>query len=109
MESDNSKIRHIPVEENKMKKRFSILFTITAAAVLVSSIAYASKKKLQPKSGHLKQDMSEVDLATNLLDVSMGQTQKVPKESSLKKHSDEELKDLTMMDKSKYFDKATSK
>lgn len=92
-----------------MKKRFSIIFTLTAAAVLISSIAYASKKKLQPKTDHLKQDMSEVDLAANLLDTNMGHQQKAPKESFLKKHSDEELKDLTMIDKSVFPEKATGK
>lgn len=93
-----------------MKKRFSILFTLTAAAVLVSSLAYASKKKLQSnKSEHLKQDMSEVDLAANLLDTSTGNHQKSQNESYSKKHDDEKLKDLTMTDKSKSQDKATGR
>ena len=92
-----------------MKKRYSIIFTLTAAAVLVSSIAYASKKKLQPKSEHLKQDMSEVDLATNLLDAGTGHQHKAPKESYSKKRNDEELKELTMMEKSWLSDKATSR
>jgi hypothetical protein len=92
-----------------MKKRFSIIFTLTAAAVLVSSIAYASKKKLQSRSELLKQDMSEVDLAANLLDTSTGQHQKSPKESYSKKRGDEELKDLTMIDKYKSQDKATGR
>lgn len=92
-----------------MKKRFSIIFTLTAAAVLVSSIAYASKKKLQPKSEHLKQDMSEVDLAASLLDANRGHQQKVPKEIYPKKQSDIELKDLTMIDKSKLPDKGASR
>lgn len=86
-----------------MKKRYSLIFTITAAAVLVSSIAYASKKKLQSKSEPLKHDMSEVDLATHLLDAGKGQ---MPlKESYSKKHGDEKLKDLTMIDKSEFPDK----
>ena len=51
-----------------MKKRFSTIFTITIAAVLVSSIAYAAKKKLQTKTKSFASDVSEVDLAANLLD-----------------------------------------
>jgi|GEM_PF-1632177 len=81
-----------------MKKRYSLIFTITAAAVLVGSIAYASKKKLQSKSEPLKQDMSEVDLAANLMDIGKGQL--LPKESYSKKHGNDDLKDLTMIDKS---------
>ena len=84
-----------------MKKRYSIIFTLTAAAVLVSSIAYASKKKLQSKPEHQKQDISEVDLAAHLLDSGRGSLQKPPKESYTKKHEDEPLKDLTMVDESK--------
>ena len=84
-----------------MKKRYTLIFTLTAAAVLVSSIAYASKKKLQTKSEPLKQDMSEVDLAANLMDADKGQMP--PKESYLKKH-DDELQDLTMIDESKFPD-----
>lgn len=83
-----------------MKKRYSLIFTITAAAVLVSSIAYASKKKLQTKSEPLKQDMSEVDLAENLMDADKWQT--TPKETYSKQHDNAELKDLTMIDKSKF-------
>lgn len=89
-----------------MKKRYSLIFTITAAAVLVGSIAYASKKKLQSKSEPLKQDMSEVDLAANLIDAGKGQMS--PRESYSKKHDDDDaLEDLTMTDKSKSPDKAT--
>jgi len=86
-----------------MKKRYSLIFTITAAAVLVSSIAYASKKKLQTKSKPLNQEMSEVDLAANLIDADKLQTS--PKESYSKKHDEDELKDLAMIDKSNFPDK----
>lgn len=79
-----------------MKKRYSIIFTITAAAVLVSSIAYASKKKLRAKSESRTQDMSEVDLMASLSDPSGGYKSKAPKYSGTKKRSDEELNDLTM-------------
>ena len=89
-----------------MKKRYSLIFTITAAAVLVSSIAYASKKKLQTKSEPLKQDMSEVDLAENLMDADKLQTS--PKKNYSNKH-DDELKDLTMIDKSKFPDKVADR
>lgn len=89
-----------------MKKRYSLIFTITAAAVLVSSIAYASKKKLQTKSEPLKQDMSEVDLAENLIDADKWQTS--PKKSYSNKY-DDELKDLTMIDKSKFPDEVTDR
>jgi cell shape-determining protein MreC len=84
-----------------MKKRYSIIFVFTAAAVLVSSIAYASKKKLQPKSEKLKQDMSEVDLAVHLLETNVRHQQKFPKENYVSKHDDEELKDLTMIEPSR--------
>ena len=83
-----------------MKKRYSIIFTITAAAVLVSSIAYASKKKLQAKSERVKQDMSEVDLATNLLDADGERNRKSSKVSDANK-MDGELQDLTVADKPK--------
>lgn len=92
-----------------MKKRFSLIFTLTAAAVLVSSIAYASKKKLQSKSEKLKPDTSEVDLAANLLDTAAGHQQKVPKEHIVKKHMDEELRDLTMKEVSKSTDKSAGR
>jgi hypothetical protein len=92
-----------------MKKRYSIIFTLTAAAVLVSSIAYASKKKLQPKPERLKQDMSEVDLAANLLETNVIRQVKPPKESYSKKRDDEELKDLTIIDISKSSDKTTER
>ena len=84
-----------------MKKRFSLIFTITAAAVLVSSIAYASKKKLQAKSEPRTPDISEVDLAANLLDTSGGYKLRAPKDGDTKKPGDEELKELTMAYKPK--------
>jgi hypothetical protein len=90
-----------------MKRRYSLVFTITAAAVLVSSIAYASKKKLQTKSEPLSKNMSEVDLAANLIDADKWQT--LPKERNSNKHDDGELKDLTIIDKSKFSDKVTGK
>jgi hypothetical protein len=92
-----------------MKKRYSFIFTITAAAVLVSSIAYASKKKLQAKSEHLKQGISEVDLAANLLDTGRALQQKSPKNSFTNKYGDEPLKDLTMMEKSTSPDRAAGR
>ncbi|NTV48199.1 MAG: hypothetical protein HGB32_05500 [Geobacteraceae bacterium] len=82
-----------------MKKRYSLIFTITAAAVLVGSIAYASKKKLQPKLEPLKQEMSEVDLAANLMDSGKGQMPATKEDYSKKVHGDSELKDLSMLDK----------
>ena len=78
-----------------MKKRYSIIFTITAAAVLVSSIAYASKKKLRATPGSLKQDVSEVDLAANLLDTGGELQHKSQKEGFIKKNENGTLKDLT--------------
>lgn len=90
-----------------MKKRYSLIFTLTAAAVLISSIAYASKKKLQPKSEPVKQDTAEVDLAANLLDTNIWNQQKSSaKESYSVRHVDEELKELTLADKSKSPDKS---
>ena len=78
-----------------MKKSYSIIFTITAAAVLVSSIAYASKKKLRTTPGSLKQDVSEVDLAATLLDSSGELQHKSQKEGFIKKNENGPLKDLT--------------
>lgn len=89
-----------------MKKRYSLIFTLTAAAVLVSSIAYASKKKLQTKSEPLKQDMSEVDLAANLMDADKEQ---MPAKASYSKKHDDVLQDLTMIDESKFHDTVTVK
>jgi hypothetical protein len=77
-----------------MKKRFSAIFTITVAAVLISSIAYAAKKKLRTKSEPMTPDISEVDLAAELLDANVYHKHKSPKASDSNKHGDEELKDL---------------
>ncbi|HXE98211.1 MAG TPA: hypothetical protein VN642_17545 [Dongiaceae bacterium] len=79
-----------------MKRRFSTILTVTVAAVLVSSLAYAAKKKLQAKSKSLTPDVSEVDLAANLLDAN-GNKHKLPKTGDTNKRGDEELKDLTMV------------
>jgi len=79
-----------------MKRRYSIIFTITAAAVLVSSIAYASKKKIRANSEPRTADMSEADLTANLLDPSGGYMHKATKDGDTKKRSNEELKDLKM-------------
>jgi len=84
-----------------MRKRYSIIFTITAAAVLVSSVAYASKKKLQSKSEKLKAEISEVDFAAKLLDANDSQKQKTPIPRDDKKINDDALKELTMVDKPK--------
>jgi hypothetical protein len=77
-----------------MKKRFTAIFTITIAAVLISSIAYAAKKKLRTKSAPLTSDVSEVDLAAGLLDANGDHKHKSPKASESKKQGDVELKDL---------------
>ena len=77
-----------------MKKRFSAIFTITVAAVLVSSIAYAAKKKLRTKSEPMTPDVSEVDLAAGLLDANGDHKHKSPKAVDTNKHGDEELKEL---------------
>jgi len=82
-----------------MKKRFSTIFTITVAVVLVSSIAYAAKKKLRTKSEPMAPDISEVDLAADLLDVNGEHKHKSPKASDTNKHGDEVLKDLTIAKK----------
>jgi len=80
-----------------MKKRFSTILTITVAAVLVSSIAYAAKKKLQTKSEPLIPDMSEVDLAADLLNAKGEHKHKSLKDRDANNHGDEELKDLVMV------------
>lgn len=77
-----------------MKKRFATIFTITIAAVLVSSIAYAAKKKLRTKSEPLTPDVSEVDLATGLLDAQGDHKHKLPKAGVPNNRGDEQLKDL---------------
>ncbi|MDD2230192.1 MAG: hypothetical protein PHY48_12345 [Candidatus Cloacimonetes bacterium] len=79
-----------------MNKHFTRIFTITVAAVLVSSIAYAAKKKLQTKSEPLAPDVSETDLAANLLDTKADNKHLSPKHDEADKHDDEELKDLTI-------------
>jgi hypothetical protein len=92
-----------------MKNRYSIIFTITAAAVLISSIAYASKKKLRPTSDRLKQGVSEVDLAATLLDTGGTIQQKSQKGSLCKNQVNEPLKDLTMTNESTTSDKAAGR
>lgn len=79
-----------------MKKRFSVIFTITVAAVLVSSIAYAAKKKLRTKSEPLAPNVSELDLAAELLDVNGDHKHKSPKSNTTNRPGDVELKDLTI-------------
>ena len=79
-----------------MKKRFTTIFTITVAAVLVSSIAYAAKKKLRTKSEPLTPDVSEVDLAAALMDAKGDNKHKPPKAGDTGRNSDKELKDLTI-------------
>ncbi len=79
-----------------MKKRFSTIFTITVAAVLVSSIAYAAKKKLQTKSHPLTTDITEADLAADLLDKSGEHKHKAPKAGETNKLDDEKLEELTI-------------
>lgn len=79
-----------------MKRRFSTILTITVAAVLVSSLAYAAKKKLQTKSKSMTPDVSEVDLAADLLDAHGDHKHKIPETDDTNKHGDEELKELTM-------------
>jgi hypothetical protein len=92
-----------------VKKRFSIIFTITAAAVLVSSIAYASKKKLRAKSEPRIPDMSEIDLSAHLLDSSAGSKPKTLKVGDSVKRSEDELNDLIIACKPRPSDKATGR
>lgn len=84
-----------------MKKRFTAIFTITVAAVLVSSIAYAAKKKLRTKSEPLTPNVSELDLAADLLDARGDHKYSSPKPRETVKRGDEELKELTMASKSR--------
>jgi len=89
-----------------MKKRYSIIFTITAAAILVSSISYASKKKLNANSERQKQDVSEVDLMANLSDTDGNPNDKPilhKKVAHPQKidNNDAKLKELTMVDQYK--------
>lgn len=79
-----------------MKRRLSTILTVTVAAVLVSSLAYAAKKKLQTKSKSMVPDVSEVDLAADLLDAHGDHKHKLPKSGTAIKHGDEELKELAM-------------
>ena len=79
-----------------MKKRFATIFTVTVAAVLVSSIAYAAKKKLQTKSKPLAPDVTEVDLAADLMDAKGDHRHNSSKVSNTNKPQDEELKELSI-------------
>jgi len=79
-----------------MKKRFSTILTITIAAVLVSSIAYAAKKKLRTKSEPLTPDVSEVDLAADLLDARGDHKHRSQKAGDKNEPDDEKLKDLIL-------------
>ncbi len=84
-----------------MKRRLSTIFTITIAAVLMSSIAYAAKKKLETKSKPLTPDITEVDLAADLLDANGDHKHKSPKSGDANKHGDEVSKDLTVAKQTK--------
>lgn len=84
-----------------MKKRFTTIFTITVAAVLVSSIAYAAKKKLRTKSEPLAPNVSEQDLAADLLDARGDHKHPSPKAGESNRRGNEELKELTTAYKSK--------
>lgn len=77
-----------------MKKQFYTIFTITVAALLVGSIAYAAKKKLRTKSEPLAADISEAELAVDLLDVNGDPKHKSPKVGDTNKRGDGVLKDL---------------
>ncbi|MDD2539690.1 MAG: hypothetical protein PHH28_01435 [Desulfuromonadaceae bacterium] len=77
-----------------MKKRYSTIFTITVATLLVGSVAYAAKKKLQTKSKPMFPDVSEVDLAAGLFDADVNHKQKSSKDNDTKTSGDEQLKDL---------------
>jgi|GEM_PF-4012542 len=61
-----------------MNKRFATIFTITVATILVGSVSYASKKKLQTKSKTPTSDISEADLAAALLDTKGDNQRKSP-------------------------------
>lgn len=84
-----------------MKKRFTTIFTVTVAAVLVGSIAYAAKKKLKTKSALITTDVSEVDLAATLLDAKGERVHKPPKDSDAKSREDDQLKDLVVAENTK--------
>ncbi|MDD2734644.1 MAG: hypothetical protein PHF56_11945 [Desulfuromonadaceae bacterium] len=84
-----------------MKKRFTTIFTITVAAVLVSSIAYAAKKKLRTKSHPLKTEISEADLAADLLHADGDHKKISPKVADKTIRDDEELNELVIAMKPK--------
>lgn len=84
-----------------MKKRYATIFTITVAAVLVSSIAYAAKKKLRTKSDPPTTNLSERDLAADLLDAQGDHKHSLTKVRETIRRGDEELKELTMASKAR--------
>jgi len=77
-----------------MNKRFATIFTITVATILVGSVAYASKKKLQTKSKTPTSDVSEADLAAALLDVKGDNQRKSPIVAAM--HGDAGVKEPTV-------------
>ncbi len=79
-----------------MNKRITTIFTVTVAAVLFSSVAYAAKKKLQPKSEPKPQDVSEADLAAVLTDTRGGQKQRIVTVPDVTQKEDEKAKELML-------------
>ena len=84
-----------------MKKRFSAIFVITVAAVLASSVVYASKKKLQTKSKTPASDVSEAELAAGLLDAKGDHKRTAPIVTNTSIRSEMELKELSIADNTK--------
>ena len=79
------------------KKRLSAIFTVTLATVLLSSVAYAAKKKIQTKFLPKPRDISEVDLAAGLTGSKDVPKQKPATVTEIKSQHDEKMAEL--MDK----------
>ncbi|GEM_PF-6131919 len=78
-------------------KKISGIFTVALATILLSSVAYAAKKKIQTKFSPKPSDVSETDLAAELTRTKDVPKQKTPAVTATKSENDEKFKEV--MDK----------
>jgi len=79
------------------KKRLSTIFAVAVGTDLLSSVAYAAKKKIQTKYLPKPRDISEADLAAGLTSTKEAPKQKVPHAAEIKSDNDEKFREV--MDK----------
>jgi len=78
-------------------KRITTIFAVVVGTVLLSSVAYAAKKKIQTKYVPKPSDISEADLAAGLSATKDAPKQKAPTIPEIKSENDERFREV--MDK----------